>query len=46
LSADVVASHQAILDAVISHDEAQAELASRRIVDVAGAEVISALLGD
>lgn len=46
LSADVVATHQAILDAVLSHDEAEAELASRRIVDVAGAEVITALLGD
>lgn len=45
LSETVVTTHQAIIDAVISHDEAQAELASRRIVDVAGAEVISALSG-
>lgn len=45
LSSSVVDSHQAILDAIIFHDEARAELASRRIVDVAGAEVISALLG-
>jgi DNA-binding FadR family transcriptional regulator len=44
LSPDVVSTHRAILDAILGHDEAEAELASRRIVDVAGAEVFSALI--
>ncbi|WP_341954630.1 FCD domain-containing protein [Salinibacterium sp. TMP30] len=44
LTAGVVASHQSIVDAIVDQDVLRSELASRRIVDVAGAEVISALL--
>jgi DNA-binding FadR family transcriptional regulator len=44
LSPDVVVSHEAILDAILRHDGAQAELASRQIVDVAGAEVMASLM--
>lgn len=44
LSDGVVASHRAIIDAIEAGDPVRSELASRRIVDVAGAEVISALL--
>lgn len=40
----VVDSHQAILEAIIEGNGAQAEFASRRIVDVAGAETIDSLL--
>lgn len=41
----VVQSHQAILDAILCHDAPQAELMSRRIVDVAGAEIMAELMG-
>jgi DNA-binding FadR family transcriptional regulator len=44
LSPDVIVSHEAILDAILRQDGAQAELASRQIVDVAGAEVMAALM--
>jgi DNA-binding FadR family transcriptional regulator len=36
-------SHQAILDAIVRRDGPQAELMSRRIVDVAGSEIMAAL---
>jgi DNA-binding FadR family transcriptional regulator len=45
LSPQVISSHGAILDAIHRHDGAQAELASRQIVDVAGAEVMASLIG-
>jgi DNA-binding FadR family transcriptional regulator len=38
LPVDVSESHEAIVDAIVGGDEAGAELASRRIVDMAGAE--------
>ena len=44
LSDEAVAMHQAILDAIVSHDGPGAELMSRRIVDQAGAEVMAALV--
>lgn len=44
LGEEVVESHQAILDAILGGDGPQAELASRRIVDVAGAETVESLL--
>ena len=46
LSDEAVAMHQAILDAIVSHDGPGAELMSRRIVDQAGAEVMAALVTD
>ena len=45
LSPEVISSHSAILDAILRHDGARAELASRQIVDVAGAEVMASLMG-
>ena len=45
LSVTTVRSHQAILDEILLHNGPQAELMSRRIVDVAGAETVAALVG-
>lgn len=44
LSADAIESHRAIVDAIRAQDGVAAELASRRIVDVAGAETIDSLM--
>ncbi|MCM2387612.1 FadR/GntR family transcriptional regulator [Streptomyces albipurpureus] len=44
LTTEVLDSHRAILDAIVARDGARAELASRRIVDVAGAETIDSLV--
>ena len=44
LSADVADSHSAIVEAIVAADGAEAELASRRIVDVAGAETVESLM--
>lgn len=46
LPAEVSESHEAIIDAIVGGDEAGAELASRRIVDVAGAETMESLIQD
>ncbi|MCE4026235.1 FCD domain-containing protein [Microbacterium sp. Au-Mic1] len=40
-----VSSHRDIVDAIARGDGGRAELASRRIVDVAGAEIMSSLFG-
>jgi DNA-binding FadR family transcriptional regulator len=45
LSPDFVLTHRAILDAILRHDGAQAELASRKVVDTVGAEVMASLMG-
>lgn len=44
-SAAAVAAHRDILEAIERGDGGRAELASRRIVDVAGAEIMASLLG-
>jgi DNA-binding FadR family transcriptional regulator len=44
LSREVILTHGAILDAILRHDGARAELASRQIVDVAGAEIMESLM--
>jgi DNA-binding FadR family transcriptional regulator len=44
LSAKVIPAHEAILEAVVAHDDARAELASRQIVDVAGSEILASLI--
>lgn len=45
ISDQVLHSHASIIEAVQSGDALRAELSSRRIVDVAGAETLDALLG-
>lgn len=44
LTEGAVADHRAIVDAITNSDAALAELASRRIVDVAGAEIMASLM--
>lgn len=46
LPAEVSDSHEAIIEAIVRGDGAGAELASRRIVDVAGAETMESLIRD
>ena len=44
MSEGVTAAHEHIIDAIVEKDGAAAELASRRIVDVAGAEMFESLV--
>src|SRR5699024_1065493 len=46
LNDDVLASHRRILEAITAHDGPAAEVASRSIVDIAGAETVASLQSD